>query len=389
MGDHGDLIRERRGLPGLVLTGSCTGTGVGRSGRGRDGSHLGIGENGCRIRPRCPRRKGHPDAGQHHQCGRSHLQHAEPLAEQHHPGHQSDRRFQAQQDAEHVAGQAAQGRQLQGVRKHRGQHGRTRCEGQQAQVHQPGHGTGGTQRQHRQGTDRHGHRQAVLPGHQLSHPGAAEHVQAPEHRSHQRQQHPDQVQVIRAGEGLQAEQAHSTQGQQHPQQVAAPGGEHGGHGERAQELDRHGGAERDPLDRGVEGSVHRPDHHTEHGDGHPLAAGEAVQLGPGDRQQHHCGDTQAQRRGAPRTDRREQLYRQGRTELQAHARGQDHQHRHGTGAVRRDAGGTRWAAAYGRSTSGTVDGCGSGGERGGHEPTVHPRHTTVQRIFATCIVKQN
>ena len=95
--------------------------------------------------------------------------------------------------------------------------------------------------------------------------------------------------------------------------------------QRAEELQGHREAEPDPVDRGVQGEVHRREDQPEQQGRPPLGPGEAAQPRPGDRQQDGGRDELPDRDHAGRTDGGEGVRAEGGADLVAGAAGQHRQ----------------------------------------------------------------
>jgi hypothetical protein len=115
--------------------------------------------------------------------------------------------------------------------------------------------------------------------------------------------------------GLHAQDQDADRGQADPQQVAQPAGAENGKGERSDELDGHGDAERDPGEGLVDGPVHDAERDAETDDHPPVRGGPAAQRRAGERAEHDRAGDEPQPHHARRRDLVEQVLRDRGTEL--------------------------------------------------------------------------
>ena len=128
------------------------------------------------------------------------------------------------------------------------------------------------------------------------------------------------------------EQHYSEQCQGRPGQCPFVVAADGGDGQRAEEFDRDGGAERDAFDRGEECDGHQPGGDAQSQQRRHIVPAYRAQRGTGQCQEDQCSHAEPEPRGAGRSHSGDQVDRQGRGEL-------DRQHGHhrqgpgGTGPV--------------------------------------------------------
>ncbi len=261
-------------------------------------------QQGLRMRgsPRCGESASHGGCDDH--ADGQPLGRAQVLAEQYQCQQRSDGGLHADHDAERLLGQAFERHHFQHDR-----HGAGQC----------GHADAGEQHARRQQAspgmpDAHGHHDQRcrgqtegygMPGVQVPQALAEQDVARPEHGGHQREEHTPQVQ--RSGTLLPGQQqAQPRDRQNHPEEIQRPAGRQQRHRQRAGELDRHGHAEGNGLQRQVETEVHR----TQGG----AVGGNACRIGPCERpppgtpqeRQQQGREAHPQGRGALGADQREQ-----------------------------------------------------------------------------------
>ncbi len=210
----------------------------------------------------------------------------------------------------------------------------------------------------------HRDRQSAGAGHEPAHPLAGQDVEAPGDGGDEHQPDAGHVQRLRGAGGTRHEVLHQEQHdpgerQHHPEHVPQTAAQGGGHGERPEELDGHGHAERDAVDRRVEEAVHAREGRTEHQDGAPLGPSPGAQRRPDEGQQHRGGHAHTQHGGAPRAEGREEADGQGGAELQGQAGAEHHEHAH-RGAAGTDPAAPARALGHRRKA-----GCGGGQPVGG------------------------
>ena len=111
-----------------------------------------------------------------------------------------------------------------------------------------------------------------------------------------------------------------------PDQVPAPVGGDQGNPEWPDELEGHGDAERDPVDRLVEGEVHRSQHETEE-QGDPGPAPVQTEAWSPDQDQQHRRDQRPEEGYAHRPDLVEETGGERRSDLDRADRPEHHRHR--------------------------------------------------------------
>ena len=184
------------------------------------------------------------------------------------------------------------------------------------------------ERQQDQGADGHRDGHPAAAGDGGARPGARHDVQRPERGRDQREHHPQRVEPAASAVAVgQAQGEDAEQGEHDPAAVAPAARQRGREGERAEELDRHRRAERQPGEGGVVEPVHPGQADPEEDDGPPLRPAPAAHPRPDDREQHDRGEAEAEQGGAHRAGDREQVRRQRRAELERRARPEHEQHR--------------------------------------------------------------
>lgn len=183
-------------------------------------------------------------------------------------------------------------------------------------------------------------------------------VECPERAGHERERDADAVEGL-AGVGVHAEQHHAGEREEDGDAVAHGARQHRREQERAEELDGHGGAERDARDARVEEAVHRAERDAEHERAAPLLRRPAPHRGPGDGEEDDAGDEHAQRTRRPRPGVREQLRGQRGAELEEQTGAEDSQYGDPVGGRGAQCHGDHCAGAGERCTS-----CGAGNRIG-------------------------
>ena len=147
--------------------------------------------------------------------------------------------------------------------------------------------------------DRHRHRQPVDPGNLVTHPLGQQDVAGPADSGAERVEHADRVDRARPRLG----QEHDADGcQSRPKQAALSAAVHHGDAEWAEELQRAGGAQRNPVERGHEQQGDRRGHHAQH-DAHAEGGpGERRGAGTDQDEEQHAGPRQPQPRRSLDTD---------------------------------------------------------------------------------------
>jgi hypothetical protein len=219
-------------------------------------------------------------------------------------------RFQGHQGAEGVGGHPAQGEHLQRVGQ-RGQQqsqpGRLR---QQAEGEVAGR-LGDAEDRGGPGGDRDGDRQPLDPGEAVADPLGEHDVDGPPSGGERGEAEPGRADVAVPGP---AEQNDPGQRQARPGQCGQAGGRpavaaYGGDGERAEELDRDGGAERDALDRGQEGDGLQAGGDAQGGQGGHVVTAERAQRRAGQGQENDRAHGQPEPGRSGRPDGRDQVHR--------------------------------------------------------------------------------
>ena len=148
-----------------------------------------------------------------------------------------------------------------------------------------------------QAGDRHRHRQPVDSGDLVTHPLGEQDVAGPADGGAERVEHADRVDRARPRLGQQHD---ADGGQSRPQQAALSAAVHHGDAKWPEELQRAGGAQRNPVERGHEQQGDRRGHHAQnhaHAEGGP---GERRGAGTNEDEEQHARPTPAAAMPRPR-----------------------------------------------------------------------------------------
>jgi hypothetical protein len=253
------------------------------------------------------------------------------------PEQDADGRFEGHQGAEGVGGHLAQGEHLQRV----GQRGEQ--QGQPGRLRQHAGGEvagrlGDAEDRRGGGRDGDGEREPLDPGEAVADPLGEHDVDGPPGGGEGGEAETGRADVAMPGPGKQGDPGQRQAG---PGQCPQAGGPpvvaaDGGDGERAEELDGHGGAERDALDGGQEGDGLQSGGDAEDGQrGHVVTTERAHRrAGQGQEDDRAHGQPEPGRSGWP--DGRDQVHRQGGAQLNRGHRG--HGQRPGRQLGRAEAG---------------------------------------------------
>lgn len=173
-------------------------------------------------------------------------------------------------------------------------------------------------------------------------------------------------------QALGAEDAHATERHGDPHQIESSTGQDRGQPQRPEELDGDRGPERNPVDRGIEGGVHRGQCHPVGTRGSPLRRRPPADTRPDGDDQDQGRKRQPQGRRTQHPGDREQGNRQRGAELQGEAGAEDHRDR------RTDP------VAMQRDSCARQDLAGHHGRRrwiSDMTPRFHPRITSVQQLL--------
>jgi hypothetical protein len=155
-------------------------------------------------------------------------------------------------------------------------------------------------------------------------PGREQYVGRPEAAGEQRQRDAEPVEV---GGPEVRQQDDPAAGHGHPEQIERTPRPRDRHAERADELECHGDAERDPVDRLVEAQVHRDEREPVCQGQPPLGARQTPHRRAPQRREDDGREQHAEEGRAARADLVEQGLREGPAELDRRHRGQHEQRR--------------------------------------------------------------
>ncbi len=188
-------------------------------------------------------------------------------------------------------------------------------------------GADGAERGHRDRRHRDRDGQAAPPGHGLAGPAADDDVQRPERGRDEHEHQAGHVERLPAGAVAagQAQGEHAGDREQDPADIPRAPRQHRRQGQRAEELDRHRGAEGEPGQGGVEEPVGAREAESVEDDDPPLGCGPGAYPRPDQGQHDHRGKPEAQQHRAGGAGDREQPLGQGCPALQGGARPEDEQ----------------------------------------------------------------
>ncbi|BDZ44700.1 hypothetical protein GCM10025866_06090 [Naasia aerilata] len=257
-------------------------------------------------------------------------------AEQH-----ADGGLQGHQCPERGRRQMPQGEHLQGERQNRQQDREARGGGEDAERQMAGRLRDADESRRRR-CHRDGESQGADARETVADPLGEQDVDAPAGPRQDGEQDPERVDDALPGLG---EQDDACQGEARPQQGLRAVAAEGGHGQRAEELDGHGRAEGDALDRREERDGHQPRRHAQAEQSGSVAAAKAPESGPADRDEEQRAHREAQPGGPGRAHLADEVDREGRAELHGEHRGdRERPGRNGKGARRCRGGHGRPAA---------------------------------------------